>query len=691
MSGRFQNRALPRRPRQRPPAGRARRSLFRQSCCLCQLLCCLALFLSCRPTRAAAAENEVADVSELSLGELLQVKALKVYGVSRYEQSALEAPAQVTVVSAEEIRRYDYRQLSDLLKGVAGLYVTDDRNYRYLGYRGFSKPGDYNTRILVMIDGVRLNDEVYHQAPIGFDFPLDLRLVERVEVIRGPSQAIYGNNAFLLVINVITRTPPGTPKVETELSADSRGFATARVTAGGPVSRSGDGLLISGSFFNGPGSDLYLPQFNDPATNNGLARNCDYAGGGSAFFKFNQAKYTLLGGYQQNRKGIPTGSWGTTYNDRSTHTDDERFFADLSYQAVESTSGALKLRSYLNAYNYEGLYSYAPAPASHDFSQALTAGVELVGNIALPWQNTLAAGVDYRHGFKVEQGDSTGYDDNRSISETGIFLQDEYRPFEPLILTASLRYDRLNAGLQTVSPKAAAVWLPLEGCALKYLFGRSFRAPSANERYYSGAGYRANPGLSEEVMYSNELVAEYQLESGARMTVTGFQYDYRNLISQTLQDDGVASFVNAGRMRSRGVESEFSASWQGWSGTFSHTYQNTVSSDSPDRPVPNSPHNLLKLRLSRELLDRRLNVSGEFDYTSRLATLQPGQDAPGYLLANLTLLGRNFLTRGLDLSLSVYNLFDRRYAQPGGNEHLPTALIPQDGSTGACRLTYRFY
>jgi outer membrane receptor protein involved in Fe transport len=654
------------------------------------LVCLLALYLFLQAFPAAAETPPETDVTAMSLDELLQVKVLKVYGVSRYEQSAHEAPAQVTVVTAEEIRRYGYRVLSDLLKGVTGLYVTDDRNYRYLGYRGFSVPGDYNSRVLVMIDGVRLNDEVYHQAPIGFDFPLDLQLVERVEIIRGPSQAIYGNNAFLLVINVITRTPPGSAQAEAGTSVDTRGLAQGRLTVGGPVSKAGAGLLLSGSLFENPGSDLYFPAYNDPATNNGLSRGCDYGSGGSAFFKYDQARFSLLAGYLKNRKGIPTGAYGTTFNDSSSKTMDERFFSDFSYHAIESASGSLKLRSYLNAYNYDGSYAYKPDPNLQDYSRALTAGAELVGNIVLPWQNILAGGIDYRHGFTAVQGDSSGYRDSRTVNELGVFVQDEYRPFEPLILTGSVRYDHLNAGLQTLNPKAAAVWLPAEGLALKYLFGRSFRAPNAYERYYGGLGYSPNPLLKEEVMYSNELVAEYQIDHGITMMVTGFNYDYRDLINQQSASDGNLQFINSGKIRTRGVESEISANWQQWSGSVGHTYQNTAYGDDPGRAVTNSPRNLLKVHLSRELFNRRLIVSGELNYTSRIATLNPEQDAPDYLVANLTFLGKNVLVNGLDASLSIYNLFDRRYSQPGGNEHLPVALIPQDGITAGLRLNYRF-
>ncbi len=128
-----------------------------------------------------------------------------VYGASRYEQKVTEAPSSVSIVTSADIKHYGYRNLGEILESVPGLYTTYDRNYSYLGMRGFARAGDYNTRVLLLVDGHRLNDAVYDQAPIGTDFPVDVDLIDRVEIIRGPSSSIYGTNAFLGVINVITK------------------------------------------------------------------------------------------------------------------------------------------------------------------------------------------------------------------------------------------------------------------------------------------------------------------------------------------------------------------------------------------------------------------------------------------------------------------------------------------------------
>ena len=86
------------------------------------------------------------------------------------------------------------------------MYMTNDRNFSLLGVRGFGKPGDYNSRILLLVNGHRVNDNVFGQAEIGAEFGLDPAMFERVEIIRGPASSLYGDSAFFAVVNVITRT-----------------------------------------------------------------------------------------------------------------------------------------------------------------------------------------------------------------------------------------------------------------------------------------------------------------------------------------------------------------------------------------------------------------------------------------------------------------------------------------------------
>jgi iron complex outermembrane receptor protein len=123
------------------------------------------------------------DVMDLDPEDL---KSVQVYSASMYLQSDREAPSSVTVITAEQIRQFGYRTLADALRSVRGFDVTYDRNYYYVGVRGFSRPGGYNDQILLLINGHRLNDNVYDSVQLGTAFPLDVDLIERIEIVRGP-------------------------------------------------------------------------------------------------------------------------------------------------------------------------------------------------------------------------------------------------------------------------------------------------------------------------------------------------------------------------------------------------------------------------------------------------------------------------------------------------------------------------
>src|ERR1700736_3593321 len=129
-------------------------------------------------------QDDHPDLLDLSLEELMSIEIDSVYGASGFKQKVAEAPASVTIITSEEIQKFGYRTVADILRNVRGFYVTYDRNYSYLGVRGYGLPGDYNSRIALLIDGHRLNDAIYAAAPVGPEFPIDIDLIDRVEVIR---------------------------------------------------------------------------------------------------------------------------------------------------------------------------------------------------------------------------------------------------------------------------------------------------------------------------------------------------------------------------------------------------------------------------------------------------------------------------------------------------------------------------
>lgn len=216
---------------------------------------CLGLFLAV--SAAAAQDTDIRDLTNLEIEDLARVR---LFTASRHLADSRKAPAAITLIDRDEIARYGWRTLAELLRSVTGFYTAYDRTYDYVGVRGFLESGDYNARILLLIDGHRLNENIYDSAAIGTDFPLDLSLIDHVEIVRGPGSSLYGTNAELAVVNVFTRHPDNQPAFEIASTYQSFAGRAAEFTAS--LHRGGAAMLASGSIFrsNGP-QRLFFPEY----------------------------------------------------------------------------------------------------------------------------------------------------------------------------------------------------------------------------------------------------------------------------------------------------------------------------------------------------------------------------------------------------------------------------------------------
>ena len=312
-------------------------------------------------SRSEEARPPSGDLTELSLQDLMNVT---VNSASKFDQKISEAPSSVTIITADEIRKYGYRTLADVLRSVRGFIVTNDRSYSYVIVRGFGRTGDWNSRVLVLVDGHRMNEITYDSVYVAKEFILDMDLVDRVEIIRGPSSSLYGDNAFFAVISVITKQGPDIQGTEMSASAGNRGTYTGSASFGKRL-KNGDKVLISGSAMSSEGNKhLYFPEF-DPANpsadsraaNNGIAENLDKEERQSAFMKYSTEHFTFEGAYVERTKKIPTASFlYAGFNDPRFEAVDSRAFLDVTYKKSAGTSMELLGRLYYDQYWYHTDY-----------------------------------------------------------------------------------------------------------------------------------------------------------------------------------------------------------------------------------------------------------------------------------------------------------------------------------------------
>jgi outer membrane receptor for ferrienterochelin and colicins len=632
---------------------------------------------------------------------------------SKMVQPVEEAPGSITTITADEIQAFGYRTLGQVLRGVRGFYLSDDRMYEAVGVRGFGPPGDNNTRVLVLRNGHSMNDIWAGAAFVGHDFAADLDDVERVQVVRGPGSALYGTGAFFGVVDVTTRRELER-RFELGLGAGGLGEAFGRASgawAFGPRSGARLGTSV-----------LYSPRggsFTDPVSGTAIVDNDgERAVTGSGEVRLGDL--TLSGFYNDRKKLLPTTAFGIVAGTGRAFTHDERGYFEARYD--RSLLGRLDLtaRAYYDHSGYSGRWPYA-AVASADVPDVRDAGgadwfgLEARAVWSVLRSLRLVGGLEGLYAPRVHQearsGDEVSLDDDRSFGVASGYALAEWRPFRPFVLSGGLRLDYYSTSGLAVSPRVAAVLHPYSRGTTKVLFGRAFRAPSIYELYYHDGGVSEipSPKLGPETIYTVEVEHTHAFGRRFFLTVAGYYNDVRNLIQldqvtagaiasgvtcQTAA--GCVQYANRGHVGTLGGEVELRRTW-GPGGSLAVAYAFQHSRDLQAGPfvgahatrLVNSPEHLAFVRYGRPLIARLLVLGAELEYGSpRLR--RDGTETSHMLLANLTLSGR-FRDPGLSWSFSVQNLFDWRYGAPVGEEYNAAQLqVAQAGRTYLLKIQAQF-
>jgi len=646
-------------------------------------------------TATAVAQQEKKDLTAISLEELGNIQ---VYTASKHMQNASDAPASITVVDSNEIQRFGYRNLADILRSVPGFYVTYDRDYTFVGVRGFGRLGDWNSRILLLIDGHRTNNNVLGQAMLGNEFLVDVDMIERVEIVRGPSSSLYGANAFFAVINVITRTAKQVKDWELSFQTGSFGTYEGRATYGHQFH--GLGVLFSGTFYDSKGQRLFFPEFNSPATNNGITSDTDYESYKHILATLTFRGFTLQGLFSTRDKGVPTAYFGAVFNDPGDFNVDSHQYVNLGYQH-SIRKWQLDAHTSYDQARLQGPVPEAPVMASDPvvldtFSfrgNWWTGEVKVSGDLLE--RNHVTLGSEIRDNLRQDQGDLRNppnvfsQEPNSSLI-TALYAQDELGITSRLTLNAGVRYDHYSTFGGTTNPRLALIYRPASKTTLKLLYGNAFSAPDVYEISPDfGSFYDDNLNLRPEHIQSFEARVQqglgqyFQLSSGV----------YRNRIDDlitlvSVPIDGNFQYQNKGNAQATGMDVEFTGrATNGLQGKASFDYVDAYNDSAGHPALDNSPRHLAKLDLTVPLIEQSLVLGIEGQFLGRRLTLL--QDSlSSYQVFNLTLLG-HVLGKHLDVAASVFNVLDKRYFDPGRPED-PEDAIQQDGRSFRIKITARF-
>jgi iron complex outermembrane receptor protein len=652
-----------------------------------RLAVCGALWLGVRAHAAA-----VPDLTAISLEQLLDVRII---GASKYEQKQGEVAAAVSVITRQEIQSFGWRTLAEALSSLPGMYTSDNRQNTIVGARGFGLPGDFNTRLLVMINGNRVNDPIYDAGRFSWDFPLDMDLIDRIEFIAGPGGAVYGQNAMFGVVNVITRSGAGVGGAELAGSYQDPQQLRAGRASWGRVFGGGTDVLLSASGLKSRGQDLFFEFGALPVS--GVAVGQDGQEDEHIYAHISHGSWSFEHVYGWGKKDDPTAAFFSTP------------LAPDQFQVVGSALTQLKydneivvdtLQLQARAFNgtsktvYAGDFFGAYYQAR---GQSQWRGAELRLLLTSLHSHKLMLGIEGQDAPVVDQGiHGDGFinpQENFVIRSPqyrlGLYAQDDWRIVRTLSATVGVREDHNDVTGTKASPRVALIWQALPVTTVKALYGIAHRAPNAYERNFGdGNSQIANPGLQGETIETLELVADQRIARDLTVRASVYRWNMSGLI--TLVSDPASGippqYQSGAAVDAHGVELSADKTWE--SGA---RLRGSVSVQSAaysgGRDLLNSPEQLGKLELSTPLRVAGLRAGYELQYDSRRLT-RDGTTLGGYTLSNLTL-GSNALARGLEVSLNIANLLDKRYAQPGAENNWQD-WVEQDGVSIRLKVIQRF-
>jgi iron complex outermembrane receptor protein len=650
-----------------------------------------------------------------ALADAVPPTSVVVVSGTRSEHASFDLPASVDVVDAEALDRAQPNvNASESLALVPGLVAQNRQNYAQdlqISSRGFGARSAFGVR------GVRLiSDGIPATMPDGQGqaATFDLDVAERIEVLRGPFSALYGNHSGG-VIQLFTRDPQDTPAIEGTFSAGSDGMRKTDVNAGGKAG--GVGYLLDASRFDTDGYRSHSAARRDQAYAKLVVAP-------SASSKLTIVANGLRQIDTQDPLGVTFATWerdpragevDTTDTQNPQRTYAERYDTrkSIRHQQIGATwdqhldAGRVRVTVYggdRHVVQYQAFSKAFQAPASHsggvvDFTRDFH-GIDanwygtaplLDGTLRTTLGIEAGSSSDTREGYENFIGNQLGVQGRLRRDEVDdVRNVDPYAQLEwergPWLLSAGLRHsrvdfdvdDRFRSNGNDSGSVSYSHTTPLLGILYKVdpalnvyaSAARGFETPTLNEVFYSGTGGGFNYSLAPAQSTHLEIGAKAQVADGVRVNAAVFQVRTTDELVVDSSSGGRTSYRNASSTLRQGLELAVDARWlRGWSGRLAFsalkaTYDHGFGDVAEGSRLPGVPKTSLYAELGWQDPTGRVKAALETVANGKIYPDDANQarPAPGYALANLRVqAGQQWNHWRLREFARLNNLFDRNY------------------------------
>ena len=654
---------------------------------------------------------------------------------TRHETQIRKAPSIVTVITDEEIKNLGYRTFAEILRTVPGFEILKKADFGEVvpAVRGLAGAD----KVRVMLNGHLVNNPLGGGAFSNFDdFPVES--IKRIEIIRGPGSAMYGENAFTAVINIITKDAKDIDGVKVSSGYGSFDTYEENIVFGktyGNVNLSGmvhyrqsggfDGIVESDSqtridnSFGFPAASQAPGRVEDWRQEYNLNLKADYKGVYFEGLYSNKNRGPFIGPqYALNDESdVETNyvfgevGYKKTFEERLTFKPSVYYDQFDNNTYIESFSEGVTLPLDTNGDGvYDKFNTYPDGLIGNGRVTQKIVGTEIPFDYELFDGNVITLGLEYRLISQTNVRFSSNFhpatyaplDSLQDFSDTypflkeatrriwSIYLQDTWDITDTINLTLGARHDQYNDFGGATSPRSGLTWAFMEDASLKLLYGEAFRAPSFLEMFTTNQpAIQGNENLAPERIRTYELGLSYKFNKHVSSSVNYFFNDVKDLIVlRTMESaQNTSRYENFGDARIQGVEMETKVDITKGNYVFmNYTFQSPEDDNGDDLPF-----------VAKHKGNFGVNVHYWKYVNTNLSTFVSGRrfreeddtrdDLPAYALLNLSVIGKEFF-KTMEVYGTVYNLLDKDNSDPG-----PTSIpedLPRPGRTFFIGLSYQF-
>jgi len=513
--------------------------------------------------------------------EFFAIQEQVVVSASKKAQKISDAPAAISVITSEDIEKYDYKTIAEAISQAPGIYQSTDRSNDYGIFRGIHLSDDNQKRVLVLLNGHTLNNGMTMECPLGFEIGIPMNAIQRIEVMRGAGSIMYGSNAFFGVINIILKNKQSNDKDFNRivLSAGDNQLYTGSVVVNKPKdnifisvqARTNNGAPVE-AFYNYKWNSTSLATYEDPYTSltgNTLTKgtktdDADFDKMYSIIASYKIGKLDMLGKFTNSREGMPLSDWLQIFTNKDKYEQEKSGFFELGYSDKISEKSSYSARAYINSYNFQDKLYYHELDDTNgnityiegyqglgiingsnwiDKIKSIGQGIELkMENAFLDGKLNTISGLEFvsttnkscyhSYNYYGELADFPGLNldwQKKMMKSIAVFEELNYKFSDKFEGLAGLRYDKITDFDGEVSPRIALIYKPKDKMNYKFIIGKAFRSPGYKEYNYDDGDLTVNSKLKPEIIYSGDLISSF-IFNNFTLTLDFFYSKFENLI-----------------------------------------------------------------------------------------------------------------------------------------------------------------